>query len=236
VTEFDSVCRLHRAREPSSVVGREDACVCGLRGAVSCKRPRCGGAKYVMVRKRRAQLVPKRVSSFWRLSFFCASLSLPPLGLFPEKIPEISTTSLPHDRKPHTHVRPGYQPTRRLLYRNMSAAARWSASARACWSPYMVFRRAKTRSHDAEFGDNANATRAASAYAGKEAPLTRHHLRRFSVKSATSDVSKMGAPGRHTQSHLSHRLRWEVGWLAGRWGGWRCVCGHLRKREVICML
>ena len=36
-----------------------------------------------------------------------------------------------------------------------------------CWSPYMFLSIAKTRSHDAEFGEIAKATRAASAHARK---------------------------------------------------------------------
>ena len=43
-----------------------------------------------------------------------------------------------------------------------------------CCSPYMSFRRAKTRSHDAELGEIAKTMRAANAHAGKDLPLPRY--------------------------------------------------------------
>ena len=48
----------------------------------------------------------------------------------------------------------------------------------------MVFTRANTRSHTAELGDRAKATRAASTHAGKLRPLTRDHASSATVKSA----------------------------------------------------
>ena len=65
----------------------------------------------------------------------------------------------PHCSQPGTP-----QPTTRLLLRNMRAAWIMSASADICCSPNMVLTSAKTRSQAAEFGEMANATRAASAH------------------------------------------------------------------------
>ena len=50
-------------------------------------------------------------------------------------------------------------------------------SSQGSASPKRFLRRAKTRSQDAELGEMAKTMRAASAHAGKEVPLVRHHPR-----------------------------------------------------------
>ena len=49
-------------------------------------------------------------------------------------------------------------------------------------SPNSIFIFAKTRSQDAELGEMAKATRAASAHTGNALPFTHHHLSSASVK------------------------------------------------------
>jgi hypothetical protein len=58
-----------------------------------------------------------------------------------------------------------------LLLRSIKAASIMSARADICCSPNMILINAKTRSHAAEFGEMANATRAARAHAGNDLPL-----------------------------------------------------------------
>ena len=64
-----------------------------------------------------------------------------------------------------------------IVVEHHSAACTKSASDDICCSPNSRFNSANTRSHDAELGEMANTTRAASAHALNELPLVRHHLR-----------------------------------------------------------
>ena len=83
---------------------------------------------------------------------------------------------------------------RRWLWRSMRAAWIMSERADICWSPNMLFISANTRSHAAELGEIAKATRAASAHTRNDLALVRHHKSSASVKCSTLDVSKVGAP------------------------------------------